>query len=51
MPKAAAHDHLPQERVIPDRIDEVAAENFWVKTNPRPLRGPADAREILEGAW
>jgi len=34
-----------------DRIAEVAAENFWVKTNPRPIRGPSDVREILEKAW
>ncbi|MFC3225844.1 iron-containing alcohol dehydrogenase [Marinibaculum pumilum] len=39
-----SRDQLP-------RIVEVALDNMWVKTNPRPIRQPSDVEEILELAW
>ncbi len=39
-----ARDQMP-------KIVEVAMGNMWVKTNPRPVRSPADLEAILELAW
>jgi alcohol dehydrogenase class IV len=33
------------------RVAEAAMTNLWVRTNPRPIAGPAEVREILELAW
>ena len=39
-----AKELLPQ-------VAERAMANLWVRTNPRPIRGPDDALAILETAW
>jgi alcohol dehydrogenase class IV len=28
-----------------------AMQNLWVRTNPRPVRGPDDVTALLEAAW
>ncbi len=33
------------------RIAEGAMENLWVRTNPRPIRGPEDIVGLLQAAW
>jgi alcohol dehydrogenase class IV len=33
------------------KVAEGAMANLWVRTNPRPIAGPAEVREILELAW
>lgn len=42
---------LKVERALLPRIAEAAMANLWVRTNPRPIRGPQDVLEILEAAW
>ncbi|MBI3376648.1 MAG: iron-containing alcohol dehydrogenase [Betaproteobacteria bacterium] len=34
-----------------DQIARGAAENLWVKTNPRPVNDPIDLVRLLETAW
>jgi maleylacetate reductase len=33
------------------KIAEAAMHNFWVRTNPQPIRSPDDVMRILEAAW
>lgn len=33
------------------QVAEGAMANLWVRTNPRPIAGPADVRAILDLAW
>ena len=40
---------MPEERL--GQISEMAMDNLFVKTNPRPLQSPDDARAILDAAW
>jgi hypothetical protein len=32
-------------------LAEVAAGDWFVRTNPRPVRGAADLLQVLEEAW
>jgi maleylacetate reductase len=44
---------LAEVGVGPDQFDVIAETtmmDFWVRTNPRPISGPADVRTILEMA-
>lgn len=34
-----------------DHIAEYTMLDFWARTNPRTINGPADVREILDRAW
>lgn len=42
---------LGVERELLAQVAERAMANLWVRTNPRPIRGPEDALAILEAAW
>ncbi len=33
------------------KIAEAAMQNLWVRTNPQPIRSPADVMQLLETAW
>jgi alcohol dehydrogenase class IV len=33
------------------KIAEAALQNLWVRTNPQPIRSPADVMALLEAAW
>jgi maleylacetate reductase len=33
------------------KIAEMAMHYPWVRTNPRPIRSPAEVMQILEAAW
>lgn len=33
------------------KIAEGAMENLWVRTNPKPIKGPEDLVALLEAAW
>ena len=32
-------------------IADNAMHDFWTRTNPRPINGPAEVLEILKSAW
>ncbi|MCB1474512.1 MAG: iron-containing alcohol dehydrogenase [Rhodobiaceae bacterium] len=39
------------EKADLDRLSELTMKDRWTATNPRPVKGPEDVREILEMAW
>lgn len=39
------------DRALLPKVAEQAMANLWVRTNPRPIRGPKDVLAILESAW
>jgi alcohol dehydrogenase class IV len=42
---------LAVDRAQFDAVASGATQNMWVKTNPRPLAGPADVLALLEAAY
>ena len=42
---------LKVDAALLPRVAEAALANLWVRTNPRPIAGPAAVREILDLAW
>jgi alcohol dehydrogenase class IV len=42
---------LAVDRAQFDVVASGATQNMWVKTNPRPLAGPADVLALLEAAY
>ena len=42
---------LKVDAALLPRVAEAAMANLWVRTNPRPITGPAAVREILDLAW
>jgi alcohol dehydrogenase class IV len=39
------------ERALLPKVAEQAMANLWVRTNPRPIAGPAEVLAILQSAW
>ena len=48
MPRTLAEVGIGEDQF--DVIAETTMMDFWVRTNPRPISGPADVRKILEMA-
>ena len=49
LPTRLRDQNVKREQFV--QIAAGAAQNLWVKTNPRPIQGEADLLALLEAAW